>query len=76
MIFTDKATTKADWDALNPNSMETDCRDCGSYYVMEWKAGEKPPEQLTCPHCKSQNHGGVGSPAGGMHLALWDAEMP
>ena len=72
MIFIDRATTPADWDSLNPNSLETDCRDCGTYYTKEWKAGDKPPAVLTCPKCGSGNHGGVGSPAGGMHLLLWD----
>jgi len=34
------------------------------------------PEVLTCPKCGSCNHGGVGSPAGGMHLLLWDEALP
>ena len=76
MMFTDKATTAADWDSLNPNSLETECRDSGMYFTKEWRAGDKVPEVLVCPKCGSDNHGGVGSPAGGMHLALWDPELP
>jgi heterodisulfide reductase subunit A-like polyferredoxin len=72
----DKTTTQADWDALNPNSLETDCRDCGAYFTMEWKENEKPPEELKCPQCGSCNHGSVGSPAGGMHLAMFDPRLP
>lgn len=75
-IHLDKATTDDDWSKLNPNSLETSCRDCDTYYTMEWQTGEEPPEKLVCPECGSSNHGGVGSPAGGMHLALWDPRLP
>lgn len=71
-----KTVTDADWDALNRNSLETDCLDCGNYYTMEWKEGNNPPQKLICPSCGSSNHGCVGSPAGGMHLALHDARLP
>jgi hypothetical protein len=75
-VHMERATTDEDWAKLNPNSLETDCRDCGAYYTKEWQEDEKPPEKLICPECGSTNHGGVGSPAGGMHLALWDSRLP
>ena len=45
VVHMSQATTDADWDALNPNSLETECRDCDSYYTMEWEEDEKPPEK-------------------------------
>ena len=72
VVHASRPTTKADWDTLNPNSLETDCRDCGAYYTMEWAEDEGHPEQLTCPDCGSHNHGSVGSPAGAMSLAMHD----
>jgi hypothetical protein len=75
-VHVSRATTQEDWDSLNPNSLETDCRDCGAYYTKEWVEGEEPPQELICPECGSKNHGGVGSPAGGMHLALHDPNLP
>jgi Zn finger protein HypA/HybF involved in hydrogenase expression len=75
-VHVSHATTDADWDALNPNSLETECRDCGAYYTKEWQEGEEPPRELTCPECGSGNHGGVGSPAGGFHLMMHDPRLP
>ena len=66
MVHVSRETTQADWDALDPNSCETTCRDCGAYY--EGRLGE----DLVCPECGSRSHGAVGSPAGGMHLLMHD----
>jgi Zn finger protein HypA/HybF involved in hydrogenase expression len=61
--------TQADWDALDPNSYETECRDCGVYYEGQFEP--KPEETyITCPECGSANHGCVGSPAGSYSLAM------
>lgn len=65
-----KATQPEDWDKLNRNSLETTCQDCLTYFTKEWKDGEEPPTNLLCPQCGSENHGAVGSPAGGMNLLL------
>lgn len=72
----DKTTTQADYDKLNPNSLETNCRDCDTYYVMTWEEKDTPPTKLICPECGSNNHGCVGSPAGAAHLAMFDPNMP
>ena len=71
-----RATTQADWDALNPYSESTSCRDCGEYYESHWneEAHKKSgPPKLVCPKCGSTNHGGTCSPAGADHLAMHDA---
>lgn len=75
-IHIDRGTTDEDWAALDPNSLESDCRDCGAYIELHWSASQRPPEQIRCPNCGSTNHGAVGSPAGGMHAALWDSRLP
>jgi hypothetical protein len=75
-LHIDRATEPADYDRLNPNSLDTDCRACGSYYEVEWPEGERPPETLTCPHCGSHDHGCVTSPAGAYDLAMWDPNLP
>ena len=65
-IHVSHTPTQAEWDALDPNSCETTCRDCDTYY--EGRLGEN----LICPECGSSSHGAVGSPAGGMHLLMHD----
>ena len=69
-VHVDRTPTQADWDALDPNSYETDCRSCGAYLVGQF--GPAPDRALEpCPHCGSKEHGAVSSPAGGEHLLLW-----
>lgn len=71
MAHVSRETTQADWDALDPDSFDTECRDCGAYY--EGKLAPKGQETaIQCPECGSRNHGAVGSPAGALHLAMHD----
>lgn len=71
----DKATTKADWDALDPNSYETTCAKCGAYVVGQF--GPNHETETPCAECGSTEYtGGFGSPAGAMHLALHDPDLP
>jgi hypothetical protein len=65
----DRAPTKADWDALDPNTYETTCAKCGAYVVGTF--GPNNECETPCSECGSTEYtGGIGSPAGGMHLAL------
>ncbi len=59
--------TQADWDALDPNSWETSCADCGEGYSGVFAS---PPEatEYMCPSCGSTRTEGIASPAGGMSL--------
>ncbi len=75
-VHISKAASDADWDALNPNSQETECRACGAYHTKELKNGEEELRKLTCPEFGSGNHGGVGSPAGGHHVAMHHPRLP
>lgn len=66
-----KTTTKADWDALDPNSYETSCAKCGGYIVGQF--GPNNEAATPCPSCGSTEYtGGIGSPAGAFSLAMHD----
>ena len=68
-VHIDKTPTKADWDALDPNSYETTCAKCGAYVVGQF--GPNNETETPCAECGSTEYtGGFSSPAGGMHLAL------
>ena len=70
VVHTDRATTQADWDALDPNSYETTCADCDTPYEGQFGPGHSLA--TPCPCCGSmKTQGGFSSPAGGMHLMLW-----
>ncbi len=71
LVHVTRETTQADWDALDPNSFESDCRDCGAYIVGQF-AADPAETVIRCPECGSTNHGGVGSPAGAFSLAMHD----
>jgi ribosomal protein S27E len=68
-VHVSKTPTAADWDALDPNSWETSCGDCGEYYTGVFA---NPPEatEMVCPSCGSGRTAGVSSPAGGMSLGF------
>lgn len=69
-VHVDRTPTQADWDALDPNSYETNCAKCGSGIVGQF--GPNHETETPCPECGSTEYaGGFSSPAGGMHLALW-----
>lgn len=69
-VHMDRRPTQADWDALDPNSYETTCAKCGAYVVGQF--GPNHETETPCAECGSTEYtGGFGSPAGGMHLALW-----
>jgi hypothetical protein len=77
LVHASRETTQADWDALDPNSLETDCRACGAYYAIHWAENEPPAgtdggKPIVCPHCGSGAHGGSGSPAGGFSVLMHD----
>ncbi len=75
VMHVDRATTKADWDALDPNSYETTCAKCGAYVVGQF--GPNNETETPCAECGSTEYtGGFGSPAGAMHLALHDPDLP
>jgi hypothetical protein len=66
-----KTTTQADWDALDPNSYETECAKCGAYIVGRF--GPNNEANTPCPDCGSTEYtGGIGSPAGAFSLAMHD----
>lgn len=72
LMHVSHAPTQADWDALDPDTYDTTCRDCGSYYEGRLPQDRSaPPPKLICPHCGSARHGSVGSPAGASSLAMW-----
>lgn len=54
------------FDDLDPNTWETTCRDCNTYYTGVFP--EKGEPELVCPDCGSKRITGLGSPAGGMNL--------
>lgn len=71
MVHVTRATTQADWDALDPNSYETTCAKCGAY--IEGQFGPKGETDTPCPSCGSTEYeGGIGSPAGAFSLAMHD----
>lgn len=64
-------TTQADWDALDPNSYETQCAKCNTYIVGQF--GPNNEATTPCPSCGSTEYtGGIGSPAGAFSLAMHD----
>jgi ribosomal protein S27AE len=70
-IHLTKTTTKADWDALDPNSYETECAKCGAYVVGQF--GPNHETNTPCGKCGSTEYaGGIGSPAGAFSLAMHD----
>ena len=69
-VHTDSTPTQEDWDALDPNSYETTCADCSTPYDGQF--GPDHSLATPCPQCGSMNtKGGLMSPAGVTHLALW-----
>ena len=73
-VHISRETTQADWDKLDSNSWETNCRDCGHYYtgVFFNRATNAMIPEVKCPECGSTKTTGIGSPAGGRHLLLHD----
>ena len=70
-VHVTKETTQADWDALDPNSYETECAKCGSYIVGQF--GPNNETKTPCSQCGSTEYtGGIGSPAGAFSLAMHD----
>lgn len=67
-VHVDRAPTQSDWDALDPDTYETTCADCGTPY--DGRFGPDHNLATPCPNCGSTETGAVGSPAGGMHLIL------
>ena len=66
-----KTPTKADWDALDPNSYDTTCAKCGAYVVGQF--GPNHETETPCAECGSTEYtGGFGSPAGAAFLAMRD----
>jgi hypothetical protein len=73
-LHVDRATTKADWDALDPHSYETTCADCGAGIIGQF--GPNGETETPCSQCGStKTTGGISSPAGAVHLAMW-ANLP
>lgn len=70
VIHVSKAPARADWDALDPDTYDTECRDCGAYYEGRFPGDRSVPVEPVCPHCGSKRHGSVGSPAGAAALAM------
>lgn len=65
------STTKADWDALDPNSYETTCAKCGSAVIGQF--GPNGETTTPCASCGATDYeGGIGSPAGAFSLAMHD----
>jgi DNA-directed RNA polymerase subunit RPC12/RpoP len=59
--------TQADWDALDLNSRETSCADCGEGYSGVFATLAEATEFM-CPNCGSRHTTGIASPAGAMSL--------
>ncbi len=71
MVHFDKTTTKADWDALDPNSYETTCAKCDATIIGQF--GPNGELATPCSECGSlETKGGLSSPAGAVHLAMFD----
>lgn len=74
-IHFDKATKPEDYDALDPNSYETTCAKCDATIIGQF--GPNGELATPCSECSSlETKGGMSSPAGAMHLALWDPRLP
>lgn len=74
-IHLDRTTQPEDYDALDPNSYETTCAKCDATIIGQF--GPKGELQTPCSQCGSlETKGGLSSPAGAMHLAMFDPIMP
>lgn len=75
LVHVDRRPTQADWDALDPNSYETTCAQCDAPIFGQF--GPNGETDTPCPDCGShETTGGIASPAGAMHLALWSDNLP
>lgn len=65
------STTQADWDALDPNSYETECAKCGHAVIGQF--GPNGETSTPCAICGATEYtGGISSPAGAFGLAMHD----
>lgn len=74
MVHADRQTTKSDWDKLDPNSYESECAKCGAHVIGQF--GPKGETETPCSQCGgTELTGGISSPAGAYHLAMFDPSM-